>query len=566
MPSHFFCLIATVAALAFVWWRLVDHLRLEWTLNPQYAYGWSVPLLCLYLAWERLRQRTSADSIPESNQENEERLAAWTRNLVVGGLALLWLVVRLVQEANPEWRLVSWALAVVVLGLTLILLNALRRLGIGPRIPELVFPLTFILLAVPWPSAIEEPLIQGLTRATAALTSEVLNLTGTPAVQRGNLVEVAPGIVGIEDGCSGIRSLQAALMVSVFFGGLYRLRLGRRLGLILAGFILAFGFNVARTTVLAFVLATRGTVASNAWHDPLSLFLPLACFGSLALLALRERKKGKDPNQSRSRDPVMKESDSKPNAQAWLQFLIEPPRQVGRRSGFSAKAPTLTWGIMRNSGWIAPALVLWLGLVEVAAQAWYRLHEARLPPPVTWGLVLPSQAGRLEERLPSVKAKQMLRFNGGQDASWEDAAGRRWQAIFLRWDAGRIAARLVKDHTPAVCLGAAGRKLLAEPASHIVPIGGLQMRVYRYTASDERRGKVHIFYCVREDRGLEESRLAPDSFWQERLDPVLRGRRNCGQRSLELALWGIEEDEAAWAALSEQMQRIVRIDSPAADS
>ena len=39
--------------LAFLWWRLIDHLRVEWTLNPQYGYGWAVPVLCAYLIWQR---------------------------------------------------------------------------------------------------------------------------------------------------------------------------------------------------------------------------------------------------------------------------------------------------------------------------------------------------------------------------------------------------------------------------------------------------------------------------------------------------------------------------------
>ena len=37
----------------FLWWVLINQLRVEWTVNPQYSYGWSVPVLCLYLAWRR---------------------------------------------------------------------------------------------------------------------------------------------------------------------------------------------------------------------------------------------------------------------------------------------------------------------------------------------------------------------------------------------------------------------------------------------------------------------------------------------------------------------------------
>ena len=41
--------------LGYAWFVLINHLRIEWTLNPQYTYGWAVPFLCAYLIWEGRR-------------------------------------------------------------------------------------------------------------------------------------------------------------------------------------------------------------------------------------------------------------------------------------------------------------------------------------------------------------------------------------------------------------------------------------------------------------------------------------------------------------------------------
>src|SRR5690349_21242213 len=46
--------------LAFLWFVLINHLRVEWAVNPQYSYGWAVPFLCLYLAWRTLREKSRA--------------------------------------------------------------------------------------------------------------------------------------------------------------------------------------------------------------------------------------------------------------------------------------------------------------------------------------------------------------------------------------------------------------------------------------------------------------------------------------------------------------------------
>jgi len=49
-------LLPTALVFGFLWFVLVNHLRVEWTVNPQYGYSWAVPFLCLYLAWQRIQK------------------------------------------------------------------------------------------------------------------------------------------------------------------------------------------------------------------------------------------------------------------------------------------------------------------------------------------------------------------------------------------------------------------------------------------------------------------------------------------------------------------------------
>ena len=73
------------------------------------------------------------------------------------------------------------------------------------------FPLLFTAVAVPWPSAWESALVQRLMQGSAAVAVEVLNIAGIAAVRHGNLIEVATGLVGVEEACSGMRGLQTSL-------------------------------------------------------------------------------------------------------------------------------------------------------------------------------------------------------------------------------------------------------------------------------------------------------------------------------------------------------------------
>ena len=51
---------AVILALGYLWFRLINNLRLEWTTNPQYGYGLLVPFLCIGLLVRRWHAARSA--------------------------------------------------------------------------------------------------------------------------------------------------------------------------------------------------------------------------------------------------------------------------------------------------------------------------------------------------------------------------------------------------------------------------------------------------------------------------------------------------------------------------
>ena len=67
-----------------------------------------------------------------------------------------------------------------------------------------------------------------------------------------------------------------------------------------------------------------------------------------------------------------------------------------------------------------------------------------------------------------------------------------------------------------------------------------------------------MYYRLLEDRAPSKSFTTPRLGYQNRFEPVLSGRRHLGQRSLELALWGIPDDEAAQAAFERQLEKLIR--------
>ncbi len=99
-----------------LWLWVCWHLHDEWTLNPQYNYGWAVPFLAALLFYLRWPGRPVAGKPPHGAVV---AVAMWI-------LLVLLLPIRAIEEANPDWRLLSWTLALIVAGYSLL---ALYRTG-----------------------------------------------------------------------------------------------------------------------------------------------------------------------------------------------------------------------------------------------------------------------------------------------------------------------------------------------------------------------------------------------------------------------------------------------------
>jgi len=621
-----------LCVLAFLWFTLINHLRIEWAVNPQYRYGWAMPLLCLFLIWRRATETALEKKLVVSGQWS---VVSGQRSLffLLACLALAWFPTRLIQEANPEWRLVSWALAIEVVGLTLLLLRSWeqgagsgerelpgprttvslddgtrelvvsgqkseirrQRSGIqtsgfgifsnfGFRISDFVFPICFFLLAVPWPTLIEGPLVQFLTRRNAAATVEVVGWIGLPALQRGNVIEVGTGLVGIDDACSGIRSFQATLMVTLFLGGLYRLGFGRRYLLVLGGFLLAFLFNVGRTSLLVWVASGKGMAAMSAWHDPTGVVILVAEFICLWLAgrALRGRTgEMGDGRRGASNIELPTGEQGAGNAQIedgrWEVGEGSAEQGAGEKvgkweSGQGRKGEreqrsevrgqrSGAWGPFSvvPARWTLVALATWLVCVEVGTELWYRWHEAHLPQAVTWRVELPRHNPTFRDLPFSDQTRQFLRYDEGANGTWTEGSGVKLQAIFLRWNPGRTAPHLAKNHTPEICLTAAGHQLISQSDLRLVNVHGLRLPFRSYVLKDEN-APVHVFYCLWEDRADEQFFQTTTLTYANRFEPVLSGRRNSGQRSLEIAMWGLDDPEEAEAALARELEKVIKLE------
>ena len=494
-----------VAALLFPFLR---PLSVEWEINPQYSYGWGALALTAYLFWKRWEDRPAP--VPPASRR--------LQGLAVGGLMAAMLPLLLVQEANPDWRPLMWLMGAIELSVGLLVLWAS---GGRPWASHFLFPLAFFLIAIPWPSPVEDRAVQGLMRLVADVTVEAVNWFGVPALRKGNLIEVPGGVVGVSEACSGVRSFQGTLMASLFFGELGRFSLSHRVAVAGFGVALSLVLNTIRTFTLAWIHIQSGAKALDRWHDPAGYVVLGAAFVGLGGFSW------------------------------WLQRRrpLAPPASCDTQVRPAAWVPPMALSIV-----FAGVVAIFLAVVE----GYYRSAESGLVENRRWQLKWPATGAGFEPTSIEDETRNLLRVSDADSGVWRRPHGTQWFLFQLRWDPGRTAANLARLHSPELCLPASGLKLLKPGPEAVVDVGGLKLP-FRTWLFDYQGRPMHVFFCVWDTRVRSNAQQVrvDDISRRGRLRAVLERRRHPGQQVLEVAILGLDSMELARRELQAGLSELV---------
>jgi len=518
-------------ALGALWFVCCRHLSEEWRFNEQYSYGWFVPFFVAYLFWLRWEDRLGPDV---RGQKSEIR--KWVAVLLMVCAAIILLPLRMFEVASSDYRPLGWLHAFAVVTITL---SIIYLIGGGPWLRHFAFPVLFLLTAVPWVTAIEAPIIEGLMRGVAAIAAETLALFGIPAEAEGNLLRLPFGLVGVNEACSGVRSLQTSIMIGLLFGELKRLSFWQRIFLVVAGVGIALFANFLRVLFLVSMASRAHDVSVvNKWHDLAGYgILVLVFIGTMAIAWRLGRRAGR----SEVRDQ---------------RSEIRSQRSDGDASSARLQAPRspLTSLLDAPRSMLFLFLFIWLVLVEIGVEAWYRMHERGAIATPAWSVRWPEDAPGYQEIKTDERVRELLRFDSAHEALWRSPhLAETNYMFFFRWNAGSGTILRARAHRPDICLPSAGWKQLGPDRVESFPISpGRSLAFRRFTfghiESKETPVRAHAYYCLHEDRvhAAEKDRQDLYSNWDlaDRWRVVKHGIRNLGQQVLEviiLAPAGVDE-------------------------
>ncbi|MGC9451830.1 MAG: exosortase/archaeosortase family protein [Oceanipulchritudo sp.] len=498
--THWF--LMPVLGLILGWFVLITQTRYHWGGESYYNFGWFVPIMAGWLLLGNLSSLTPA---------NRKTLLP---HLLLSGICILPIIpFHALSEVNPFWRLPLWIQASGLFVYSLVQLHSLYG---WKGVWRSIFPLFFLTTMIPWPYRLEVLIVQMLTEVVVVLSMDGLHFLGYPVELAGNSFHLGEMDIGVNEACSGIRSLQALFMVTLFLGSLFGQGWMRRLAAVLILPLVVVLVNAARAIFLAMQVIENGEAAYDEWHDPAGYI----AFGVSMVLIY-----------------------------ACIELFNIGAQGEGVSRTFSVRelAATLTRIRLPRSAALFPVFPLLLyGVVE----GWFRYHEARSDLGRSWELVLPANP---DPSMEMIRIHPQVEETLGYDYSTsflKTISRRVWCQVYYYGytPENKLSSVSSYGHAPTICMRATGAVIEKQFEDLMIPVRGgptLQLKHYLFRLGDTG-STLHIFWTVWERRNMD---IEPEDLqtldYRTQWIQLLKGRRDFSRKVLLVSMAGIEGSEEA---------------------
>lgn len=249
------------AAIALAYAQVLGSLVCNWYTDENASHGFFVPLIAGYLVWKQ-KSELAATPVSPANSGLFVALLAATMFLA-GSLA-------------SELYSTRVSLLLALAGCVLFWLGkeAFTRLRI---------PLAYLIFMIPLPAIVINAIALPLKLFVSQASVAVLQLLRVPVLREGNIINLPNLSLEVVEACSGLRSLESLLALSVAYALLLIRSPASRAALIAAAIPIAVGTNILRVVITGLLARQYGAVAAEGFFHEFAGFI---LFGlALALLA-----------------------------------------------------------------------------------------------------------------------------------------------------------------------------------------------------------------------------------------------------------------------------------------
>jgi EpsI family protein len=233
-----------VGAFGGVHWRAVGGLIHHWSTNDTSSFGFAIPPIAAYLAWQRRPQFAASISTPPA------LVSLWPLVLSLG--------CNLVGRSAGVLLLEELALVPALVGVILILAGRRAVQSIG-------LPLAYLFLMIPFWDSIADVVHGPFQGLSAWMAAGLLRLAGFSVLREGTVLTLPTHALEVAPICSGINYILAVVALGLAVSSVALASWPRRAAVLLLAVVVALGANGVRIAIIG-ILLESGVTANT--HGP----------------------------------------------------------------------------------------------------------------------------------------------------------------------------------------------------------------------------------------------------------------------------------------------------------
>lgn len=233
------------ALLIAAYYPILSRLVEQWSTDEDVSHGFFVPLVALFIAWQRREAILALNAKP----------AWWGLGVMAwGGLQ------GYLGTLGAELYLQRTSFLITLVGLLLVI-------GGTKLVRELAFPLLLLPFMIPIPAVIYNQITFPLQLLASQVAETVLGLFGIPVLRDGNILELASQKLSVAEACSGIRSLLSLTFLSLVYAYFFDRRVWMRWVLLVLTIPIAIIANSGRVTITGMLSEVNPELARGFFHS-----------------------------------------------------------------------------------------------------------------------------------------------------------------------------------------------------------------------------------------------------------------------------------------------------------
>jgi len=254
----FFALIIAIWA----YWNGLSEAVFRWENQEEYSHGFLIPLVTLYILWEKKGLILSSVGAP-----------LWSGVWLIAIASTVFLI----GEVSALYLLIQYAFVLALIGLSLV------TIGKGTRYTAA--PILLLLFAIPLPYVIEVLLTAKLQLISSSLGVSFIRFCQIPVFLEGNVIDLGVYKLQVVEACSGLRYLFPLMSLGFIAAYFYQTSFWKRALVFLATIPLTILMNSFRIGAIGVLVDNWGiSMAEGFLHDFEGWIIFMACAVLLFIL------------------------------------------------------------------------------------------------------------------------------------------------------------------------------------------------------------------------------------------------------------------------------------------